>query len=82
MEFALFSCHMLRSSFILDLLYVPEDGGSMFLRNVGKLYRIRCYIPEDSTLHSNGFFGYVNFEKFVEYQIDSILVPQDGFLPV
>jgi hypothetical protein len=30
----------------------PEDGGSIFLRNVGKLYRITWYhIIECSTLH-------------------------------
>jgi hypothetical protein len=45
-------------------------------------YRIRRYNPEDSTVHSNEFFGYVNFEKFLEYQIESVLASEDGVLSV
>jgi hypothetical protein len=30
-------CCRLYASFLLDLLFDPEDGGDMFLRNVGRL---------------------------------------------
>jgi hypothetical protein len=30
-----FACHLLHSGFLVDLLFESEDGGDMFLRNVG-----------------------------------------------
>jgi hypothetical protein len=30
----------------------PEDGGYMFLRNVGSLSTTLCYNPEDRALHT------------------------------
>jgi hypothetical protein len=37
--------------FLLDLLFNYEDGGVMFLRNVGCFQRTaQYYIPEDETL--------------------------------
>jgi hypothetical protein len=37
----------------LGSLFDPEDGDSMFLRNVSELLLATCYhIPEDRTLHS------------------------------
>jgi hypothetical protein len=42
---------ILSACFFRGLLYSPEDGGSMFLQNVGELYRTTLRsIPEDSTL--------------------------------
>jgi hypothetical protein len=37
-------------NFLLCLLFVTEDGGDMFFRNVGYLKTAQRYNPEDPTL--------------------------------
>jgi hypothetical protein len=38
----------------VSLLFDPEDGSNIFIRNVGELYRTtQIYIPKDSTLKSD-----------------------------
>jgi hypothetical protein len=45
MEQAVFACSL------LGLLFNPEDGGSMFLKNSGRLLMATwCHVPEDITL--------------------------------
>jgi hypothetical protein len=40
------------AGFLHGLIFDPEDGGDMALRNVGYFQRTtRCYIPKDSTVH-------------------------------
>jgi hypothetical protein len=36
-------------NWLLGLLYNPEDGGTMYLRNVGKFLQHFSHIAEDST---------------------------------
>jgi hypothetical protein len=39
---------------LFGLFFDPEDGGDMFLRNVGWLSTVYMrYIPEDSTFHNH-----------------------------
>jgi hypothetical protein len=38
------------ASFLLGLLFDPEDGGDIVLRNVGLFWRTRIYIPEDRNI--------------------------------
>jgi hypothetical protein len=40
------------AAFLLSLTFHPEDGGNMFLRNVGLSLNYWHYYPEGHTLHS------------------------------
>jgi hypothetical protein len=41
--------HQISRCFLLDVLYDPEDGGDIFVRNVDFQQTIQHYIPEDCT---------------------------------
>jgi hypothetical protein len=48
------------SSFLLSILFGPDDGGDTFLRNVnGLVPKYMASLLEDRTLHYN-FFGSLN----------------------
>jgi hypothetical protein len=50
------SCYLLPAGFLLGLFFDLEDGGDMFLQNVGYFQRTtRHYIPEARTLRSYYF---------------------------
>jgi hypothetical protein len=45
--------HLLARWFLARLVFDPEDGGDIFLRNVGSyIWTIRRYIPEDEKVHN------------------------------
>jgi hypothetical protein len=48
-----------RAGFLLGVLLEAEDGGSVFLRNVGR------YIPEDRTLHYHRCENLKSFSSYV-----------------
>jgi hypothetical protein len=41
----LLSCRVLPSGYVLGLLFYPEDGGSKFIRKVGK------FLPDSTASH-------------------------------
>jgi hypothetical protein len=50
---SIFSCRLLPADFLLGLFFVPEDGGSTFLRNITELLMTtRRNMPNDNDLHS------------------------------
>jgi hypothetical protein len=49
-------CRLILAGCLRDLNFYTEDGGGMFLRNVGNLYQTTVYhIAGDSTRHSDRY---------------------------
>jgi hypothetical protein len=48
-----FACCLLHAGFLLGLLFYPEDGGDMFLRNVGRLSANYTALYPRRTLQDN-----------------------------
>jgi hypothetical protein len=55
----------------MDLFFEPEDGTNMLLQNDSWLSM--DYIPEDSTLHENGYYSIICYQdcKNTKYTLDS-----------
>jgi hypothetical protein len=52
---------LLHAGDMLDIIFKPEEGAKMFLRNVGEFNRTtNHYIPEYSTLHSKRYENLVS----------------------
>jgi hypothetical protein len=45
---------MFAACFLLGLMFDPEDGGDIFIRNVGDYQTTRHHIREDCSLHRYG----------------------------